>query len=83
MSKGYLLDTNIAIAILINEGIVIDFVQQASRDKMGDSDMSFIQSELEIPLIFPNENCLRAGFFMENSAGLLLPPHDRYNCETQ
>lgn len=34
MSKGYLLDTNIAIAILINEKIVIDFIQQASRDKM-------------------------------------------------
>ncbi|OXM13933.1 type II toxin-antitoxin system VapC family toxin [Paenibacillus herberti] len=34
MSKGYLLDTNIAIAILINEINVIDFVQQASRDKM-------------------------------------------------
>lgn len=34
MSKGYLLDTNIAIAILINESNVIEFVQQASRDKM-------------------------------------------------
>ncbi|MDG0810356.1 PIN domain-containing protein [Cohnella rhizosphaerae] len=34
MSRGYLLDTNIAIAILINESNVIDFVQQASRDKM-------------------------------------------------
>ncbi|MCM3749272.1 PIN domain-containing protein [Paenibacillus pasadenensis] len=34
MSKGYLLDTNIAIAILTNESNVIDFVQQASRDKM-------------------------------------------------
>ncbi|MFI2859329.1 PIN domain-containing protein [Paenibacillus sp. JSM ZJ436] len=34
MSKGYLLDTNIAIAILTNESHVIDFVQQASRDKM-------------------------------------------------
>lgn len=34
MSKGYLLDTNIAIAILTNESNVIDFIQQASRDKM-------------------------------------------------
>lgn len=34
MSKGYLLDTNIAIAILTNERNVIDFVQQAFRDKM-------------------------------------------------
>ncbi|WP_217593512.1 type II toxin-antitoxin system VapC family toxin [Cohnella sp. GbtcB17] len=34
MSRGYLLDTNIAIAILMNESNVIDFVQQASRDKM-------------------------------------------------
>ncbi|MBO2944094.1 PIN domain-containing protein [Paenibacillus sp. F411] len=34
MSKGCLLDTNIAIAILTNESHVIDFVQQASRDKM-------------------------------------------------
>lgn len=34
MSRGYLLDTNIAIAILINQSNVIDFVQQASRDKM-------------------------------------------------
>jgi predicted nucleic acid-binding protein len=34
MSKGYLLDTNIAIAILTNESNVIGFVQQASRDKM-------------------------------------------------
>lgn len=34
MSKGYLLDTNIAIAILVNEGSVIDFIQQAARDKM-------------------------------------------------
>jgi Predicted nucleic acid-binding protein, contains PIN domain len=34
MSKGYLLDTNIAIAILTNERNVIDFVQQSSRDKM-------------------------------------------------
>ena len=33
-SKGYLLDTNIAIAILINEVSVIDFVQQASRDRI-------------------------------------------------
>jgi tRNA(fMet)-specific endonuclease VapC len=35
MSSGYLLDTNIAIAILVNEGTVIDFIQQASRDRMG------------------------------------------------
>ncbi|WP_052487466.1 type II toxin-antitoxin system VapC family toxin [Gordoniibacillus kamchatkensis] len=28
------MDANIAIAILINEGTVIDFAQQASRDKM-------------------------------------------------
>jgi hypothetical protein len=34
MSKGYLLDTNIAIAILINERTVIDFAQQASHIKM-------------------------------------------------
>lgn len=34
MSRGYLLDTNIAIVILINESNVIDFVQQASRSKM-------------------------------------------------
>ncbi|QHT59360.1 type II toxin-antitoxin system VapC family toxin [Paenibacillus lycopersici] len=34
MSRGYLLDTNIAIAILTNESNVIDFIQQASRDKM-------------------------------------------------
>ncbi|WP_230986626.1 PIN domain-containing protein [Cohnella fermenti] len=34
MNKGYLLDTNIAIAILINESNVIDFLRQASRDKM-------------------------------------------------
>lgn len=34
MSRGYLLDTNIAIAILVNENTVIDFIQQASRDKM-------------------------------------------------
>lgn len=34
MSKGYLLDTNIAIAILINERNVIEFVQRASHDKM-------------------------------------------------
>lgn len=34
MSNGYLLDTNIAIAILVNEEFVIDFIQQASRDKM-------------------------------------------------
>lgn len=34
MSSGYLLDTNIAIAILVNEDTVIDFIQQSSRDKM-------------------------------------------------
>lgn len=34
MSRGYLLDTNIAIAILVNENTVIDFIQQTSRDKM-------------------------------------------------
>jgi tRNA(fMet)-specific endonuclease VapC len=34
ISRGYLLDTNIAIAILVNEEPVIDFIQQASRDKM-------------------------------------------------
>ncbi|MDO7907586.1 PIN domain-containing protein [Paenibacillus sp. JX-17] len=34
MSNGYLLDTNIAIAILISEKKVIDFIQQASRDQM-------------------------------------------------
>jgi tRNA(fMet)-specific endonuclease VapC len=34
MSNGYLLDTNIAIAILVNENAVVHFVQQASRDKM-------------------------------------------------
>jgi predicted nucleic acid-binding protein len=34
MSSGYLLDTNIAIAILINEEPVIHFLQQASKDKM-------------------------------------------------
>jgi tRNA(fMet)-specific endonuclease VapC len=34
MSSGYLLDTNIAIAILVNEEPVINFIQQASRDKM-------------------------------------------------
>ncbi|UJF32625.1 PIN domain-containing protein [Paenibacillus hexagrammi] len=34
MSRGYLLDTNIAIAILINEKNVIDFIKQAARDKM-------------------------------------------------
>ena len=34
MSRGYLLDTNIAIAILVHENTVIDFIQQASRDKM-------------------------------------------------
>lgn len=34
MSSGYLLDTNIAIAILINEEPVIQFLQQASKDKM-------------------------------------------------
>ena len=34
MSSGYLLDTNIAIAILINEEPVINFILQASKDKM-------------------------------------------------
>ncbi|BBH22430.1 hypothetical protein Back11_37750 [Paenibacillus baekrokdamisoli] len=34
MNSGYLLDTNIAIAILINEDTVINFIQQSSRDKM-------------------------------------------------
>lgn len=34
MSNGHLLDTNIAIAILVNEETVINFVQQSSRDKM-------------------------------------------------
>jgi tRNA(fMet)-specific endonuclease VapC len=34
MSNGYLLDTNIAIAILVNEEPVIEFIQQAFRDKM-------------------------------------------------
>lgn len=32
--RGYLLDTNIAIAILANEPIVMEFVQQAANDKM-------------------------------------------------
>ena len=31
---GYLLDTNIAIAILANEPIVMEFVKQAANDKM-------------------------------------------------
>ena len=34
MSEGYLLDTNIVIAILTKESNIIDFVQQASRDKV-------------------------------------------------
>ncbi|MFC4778205.1 type II toxin-antitoxin system VapC family toxin [Paenibacillus sp. GCM10023252] len=34
MSKGYLLDTNIAIAILVNEASVVEFTQQAMRDKV-------------------------------------------------
>jgi Predicted nucleic acid-binding protein, contains PIN domain len=34
MSKGYLLDTNIAIAILMNDNKVIEFAQQAARDKI-------------------------------------------------
>ncbi|MDQ1908955.1 PIN domain-containing protein [Paenibacillus sp. GD4] len=33
MSRGYLLDTNIAIAILINDEKVIEFAKQTSRDK--------------------------------------------------
>lgn len=32
--RGYLLDTNIAIAILANEQIVMEFVQQAANDQM-------------------------------------------------
>lgn len=32
--RGYLLDTNIAIAILANEPIVMEFVKQAAKDKM-------------------------------------------------
>jgi hypothetical protein len=32
--RGYLLDTNIAIAILANEPIVMEFVKQAANDKM-------------------------------------------------
>lgn len=32
--RGYLLDTNIAIAILANESIVMDFVRQAANDMM-------------------------------------------------
>jgi predicted nucleic acid-binding protein len=61
MSKGYLLDTNIAIAILINEHTAIQFAKRAFRDKIPiyfstitvsrDSDMSFVQSELEVQLI--------------------------------
>ena len=31
---GYLLDTNIAIAILANEPIVMEFVKKAANDKM-------------------------------------------------
>ncbi|UUZ81352.1 PIN domain-containing protein [Paenibacillus sp. P26] len=34
MSKGYLLDTNIAIAILASEDRVIDFARKASNNKM-------------------------------------------------
>lgn len=34
MSKGYLLDTNIVIALLMNEGNVINFLKQAAQDKM-------------------------------------------------
>lgn len=34
MSEGYLLDTNIAIAILSNEDTVIHFVKQVYRDQM-------------------------------------------------
>jgi tRNA(fMet)-specific endonuclease VapC len=33
MNKGYLFDSNIAIAILTNEKIVIDFMKQASSEK--------------------------------------------------
>lgn len=32
--RGYLLDTNIAIAILANEPVVMDFVQHSSNDSM-------------------------------------------------
>lgn len=32
--RGYLLDTNIAIAILANEPIVMEFVKKAANDKM-------------------------------------------------
>ncbi|MGG1517141.1 PIN domain-containing protein [Paenibacillus oryzisoli] len=32
--RGYLVDTNIAIAILAKEQIVMDFVEQAKNDKM-------------------------------------------------
>lgn len=32
--NGYLLDSNIAIAILLNETSAIEFVQQAERDKV-------------------------------------------------
>jgi tRNA(fMet)-specific endonuclease VapC len=34
MSKGYLLDTNIAIAILAGELAVIDFIREAAIDKL-------------------------------------------------
>lgn len=32
--RGYLVDTNIAIAMLANEQVVMDFAQQARNDKM-------------------------------------------------
>lgn len=34
MSRGYLLDTNIAIAILSNEDSAIDFIKKSSQDQM-------------------------------------------------
>lgn len=34
MSRGYLLDTNIAIAILSNEDSAIEFIKKASQDQM-------------------------------------------------
>ena len=32
--RGYLLDTNIAIGILANDSIIMEFVRQAANDKM-------------------------------------------------
>jgi tRNA(fMet)-specific endonuclease VapC len=34
LMNGYLLDSNIAIAILLNEPGIIEFIQQAERDKV-------------------------------------------------